>query len=101
MITDLIQEHKCRYWLSDAMSIYYVELANQNWLVREILPRIIPTVHKVARVLTKESLLLLDMQNIYDKIAGEPELAASGLQLETFLDKESAIIWLFLDEEQV
>lgn len=100
IIADLIQQHRCRYWLSDAHSLYYVELADQNWLVREVLSRIHPTVKKIARILTKESLLLLDMQHIFDKIATQPQLAASGMQIETFLDKESAIVWLSQHEEE-
>jgi len=90
----LIQEHRCQYWLSDARKLHYVELADQNWLVYDYFPQLASSVKKIARIMTEEGLLMMDLQSVSDKIELKQDLAAI-FQVVPFLDKESALEWLF------
>ncbi|MFD2245247.1 hypothetical protein [Pontibacter ruber] len=93
---DLAHEHKCRYWLSDARALHFLEFADQNWLLRELVPRLITSpLLKYARITTQESLAMFDVQRICDSIEAAPELAGIKTQIQVFLDPETAIDWLF------
>lgn len=61
---DYVCAEKCRYWLSDARKMHYMELADQNWLVNILIPRIAPYLERFARIMTEEGLTMLDIQRI-------------------------------------
>lgn len=84
---------ECRYWLSDARKLYYMELADQNWLVNTLIPKINPFLSRFARVMTEEGLSMLDMQRIKQKME-EEQIIEANTRIEMFLDAESAIEWL-------
>ncbi|GAA4431707.1 hypothetical protein GCM10023188_19510 [Pontibacter saemangeumensis] len=90
----LIQEHGCHYWLSDARRLHYVELADQNWLVHDFFPQLASSVRKIARIMTDEGLVMMDLQSVCDKIEKKQALAAI-FQVAPFPDRESALEWLF------
>ncbi|WP_299986489.1 hypothetical protein [uncultured Pontibacter sp.] len=94
LASDYICDLECRYWLSDARKLYYMELADQNWLVSTMIPKINPYVARFARVMTEEGLSMLDMQRIKDKIEDEQKIVEANTRVEIFLDAESATEWL-------
>jgi hypothetical protein len=93
----LIKEHRCQYCLSDARKVFYIEAADQSWLVREIIPLVVSSARKVARIMTKDGLAMMDMQSVLGKVSEEKTLA-SKIEIEVFLDKESALEWLFKEQ---
>ncbi|MEJ8757237.1 hypothetical protein WG947_09540 [Pontibacter sp. H259] len=86
---------QCEYWLSDARAIHYLEFADQNWLLEEILP-ILPNskLKKFARISTVESIALMDVARIYSSMDKLSALTIKT-QTEVFINKEDALEWLF------
>ncbi|GAB2533570.1 hypothetical protein [Rufibacter soli] len=83
----------CTYWLSDARSIPYLDFANQNWILRDIVPLILSSpLKKYARLTTKQSIGMLDIHRISSNLPEEAET-----QLENFTNKDAALNWLFSD----
>jgi hypothetical protein len=90
-IADLILEHNCRYWLSDSRAIHFLDYGDQNWFLREMQRLSSSSLLKIARLMTYESLTMLDTQRIIDRL----EADSYPVQVKFFLDKESALDWLF------
>jgi len=90
-------DRKCHYWLSDARAIHFVEFADQNWMLREMTPLLLKSeLIKFARISNKESMSLLDIQRVYSELNNlGPQRPAT--ELEVFLTKEDALLWLFGD----
>ncbi|HEY4651295.1 MAG TPA: hypothetical protein VIG72_07760 [Pontibacter sp.] len=85
----------CLYWLSDSRAMHYLELGDQNWIIREITPILqhIPLV-KFARLTTLQSLSMMDVPRVYDKLEQLPEWRQKAA-LEVFTNKADAVSWLF------
>lgn len=96
-LADITLQTRSAYWLSDARAIRYIEFADQNWLLSDIVPRLKESqLVKFARLSTPESLALLDVVRIYDMVV---KLVGIDLKdkMEVFTDKEAALHWLFAD----
>ena len=97
MLAELAVETKSLYWLSDARAIQYIEFADQNWLLNEIVPMLkISHLLKFARLTTTESLMLLDVTRVIDLVGKLTDLGVKT-KLEQFTSKEAALAWLFAE----
>lgn len=83
------------YWLSDSRTVHYIEFADQNWMLDQIMP-LLPKAKllKFARITTLESIALMDLSRIFNSL---DDLTTSGISttLEVFTNKEDALDWLF------
>ena len=80
--------------LLDVRQRPYLELGDQTWLIREIMPRFIAGSLRFAYLVNPLTLETLDVFGIQDKIAQNPKLKKC-IQIEVFLRKEDAQRWLF------
>lgn len=97
LLADITLATKSKFWLSDAKAIHYIAFADQNWLLREMLPMLQKSdLLKFARLTTEESLLQLDVVRVYSMVE---QLTQFGIKtkLELFTNKVTALNWLFDD----
>jgi hypothetical protein len=60
---------KSEYWLSGMRAIRYIEFADQNWLLSEIVPMLKKSLLvKFARLTTAESLVLMAAARVMDMV---------------------------------
>ncbi|MGV3586985.1 MAG: hypothetical protein ACO1OF_08300 [Adhaeribacter sp.] len=98
MLGDLTLANKSKFWLSDARAIHYIEFADQNWVIREMVPLLQQSnLAKFARLTTEESLAQLDIIRVYNMVEQLTELGINT-KLELFTSKEAAMEWLFEEE---
>lgn len=91
---DLCQKFRVSKWLNDVRNIPYLNIEDQNWICRHIMPRLRQNnISKLARVVLDEPLAILISYNMCDQVASSPELA-DKLNCETFTDVENALWWL-------
>jgi hypothetical protein len=94
LAVDLTHRFMINKWLIDARNVAFLNIENQNWIVRSIAPQLHPhNMHKVARVVLDEPLAMLTSYNVVDKITSLPELACK-LDWEIFTDFDHALFWL-------
>jgi hypothetical protein len=94
LAVDLTQRFEIQKWLNDARNVAFLNIENQNWIVRCIVPQLLHhNMHKVARVVLDEPLAMLTSYNIVDQITSRPELACK-IDCEIFTDFDNALFWL-------
>ena len=94
LVADLVKRFRIRNLLSDARNMAYLNIENQNWISRCILPQLAQShLLKMARVVLDEPLAILVSCNILDKITNKPELG-NRLSCEIFTDLDNALFWL-------
>jgi len=87
-------EQELTIWLCDMQGMAYLEMADQNWLVRDIFPSFDPRLHHLfAYVINTAGLELMSSLRIHDLVQNNPQLH-QRLQVEIFLQKELAQQWL-------
>lgn len=92
---ELTIAHKCQYWLSDSRAIHYLELADQNWLIRlvtQLLPQ--SRLYKFARLNTPESLAMMDVPRTFSELEKLPEWQ-QHITMKVFTEEDDALAWLF------
>ena len=98
--SDISFEYNCLYWISDARAVHYLEIADQNWILRELAPRLKTTsLLRYARVMTEDGVAMLDAARVRDNVMNSPYLTEGKFQVQFFLDKESALEWLLSERE--
>jgi hypothetical protein len=85
----------CRFWLSDARAVHYLEFADQNWILQFMVPLLFTSkLLKFARINSEESLSLLDVDRILQNLE-----AVAGIKytdyVALFLNRQKAVDWLF------
>lgn len=91
---DLCRKFKVSKWLNDVRNIPYLNMEDQNWICRQIMPRLRQNnISKLARVVLDEPLAILISYNMCDQISSQSELAGK-LNCEIFTDVENALWWL-------
>lgn len=81
-------------WLCDMRELKYVLVADQNWLVKELLPSLNPSLsHRFSYVVSRTNLELMSSLQIQDMVREDPRLS-DRFELEVFLNKEEATDWL-------
>ena len=100
-LAELTIQNKCKYWLSDARAIHFIEFADQNWLLREMAPMLKKSnLVKFARLTTAENLAQLDVVRVMNQVEQLTGLGI-GTKLDLFTNMEAALDWLFEDVGQV
>jgi len=88
-------QHELIVWLCDMREMLYLEVADQNWLVREIFTSFDPSFnHGVAFVVSTAGLELMTSLRILEMVKNSPELHKQ-LKVEIFFQKSIAQQWLF------
>jgi len=82
-------------WLCDMREMVYLEIADQNWLVREIFYSFDPAYnHGFAYVVSTAGLESMTSFRIHDLVTNDPDLHKQ-LKIEIFFQKQIAQQWLF------
>ncbi|NEM98489.1 hypothetical protein [Pontibacter burrus] len=92
---DLTIAHHCHYWLSDSRAIHYLQLADQNWLIRlvtQLLPQV--KLRRFARLNTLESLAMMDVPRTLNELEKLPDWQQHTLT-KVFTEEDDALAWLF------
>ncbi|WP_026461246.1 hypothetical protein [Adhaeribacter aquaticus] len=86
-----------RYHLSDVRAINYLEIAEQNWLLknRKMFYRE-SQFRKIASITSRLTLELMDMLRLRDDLQGQIE-PVGKTKVEIFTSKAEALAWLFSD----
>jgi hypothetical protein len=88
--TELALIRNCRFWLSDARAVHYLEFADQNWFLHFMVPLLRSSrLLKYARINSEESLSMLDT----DRILQQLDLTKGRVGI--FLERAAALDWLF------
>jgi len=94
-----VLEHNITMWLCDMRGMVYLEIADQNWLVREIFGLLAPHLkHELAYVVSTAGLELMTSFRIHEMVTTDPELHKQ-LSVEIFFQKQIAQQWLFETKE--
>lgn len=65
LLVDLLLAYECRWLLSDTRTIPYLELADQHWLIEQLIPLLSPTSFKRhACVVSQISMELMDTDRL-------------------------------------
>ncbi|TXK36954.1 hypothetical protein FVR03_16380 [Pontibacter qinzhouensis] len=83
-------------WVCDMRGMAYLEVADQNWLIRDIFTAFDPRFQQLfAYIINSTGLELMSSLRIEDLVQHDPQLH-QRLQVGIFLNKESAQQWLTL-----
>lgn len=100
LLVELLLEYECRYLLSNAQAIHYLEFGDQNWIIQKWIPLVHATaLERQAIVVSQLSHELMDADRILEentRQASTPETTIT-IQTRLFLDAFFAQAWL-LDE---
>jgi len=87
-------QHDLTMWLCDMREMLYLEIADQNWLVRQIFSSFDPNYsHGVAFVVSTAGLELMTSLRIHEMVKEDPELQKL-VKVEIFFQKQMAQQWL-------
>jgi hypothetical protein len=85
----------CRFWLSDSRKVHYLEFADQNWMLRDMVPLLGNSrLTKFARINSEEGLSLLDVDRILNGLEQSPDINIT-VEVAVFVDRQQALNWLF------
>ena len=93
-VADQALARKTTKALFDVRKRAYLEIADQNWLVREIVPLFAGRPLRFAYVVSETTLEAMDTYRIQVAIASNPQLSEQ-IKVELFLDPPEAQAWLF------
>ncbi|MGV3588550.1 MAG: hypothetical protein ACO1OF_16210 [Adhaeribacter sp.] len=79
--------------LFDVRKRDYLEVSDQNWLMRDIFPLFYDRHVKIAYLVNSVGLEIMDTFRIHDSVFNNPELKYS-VHIEIFLDLPDALEWL-------
>jgi hypothetical protein len=98
--TETFLSRKYRFWLSDSRKVHYLEFADQNWMLRDMVPLLGNScLSKFARINSEEGLSLLDVDRVLSNLDQSADIKIN-VQVAVFLDKQQALNWLFPTGEQ-
>jgi len=94
LAVDLAGRFGLTRWLNDSRNLAYLNIQEQNWIYREIVPQMQrSSLQKLARIVIDEPLAILISGNIVDKICNSPN-PDCRLQCEIFTNYEHALYWV-------
>lgn len=86
--------YNCKYWLSDARKTNYLEIADQHWMVRDLVQLLSEThICKVARLIKDDELSILSSYRMKEKIENDHKPLIK-FSTEVFTDFNTARFWL-------
>lgn len=89
-----------RLWLSDSRKVHYLEFADQNWMLRDMVPLLgNSSLTKFARINSEEGLSLLDIDRVLNGLEESPDININ-VKVAVFVDRQQALNWLFSDGYQ-
>jgi len=92
---NFVLKHDITRWLCDMRGMVYLEIADQNWLVREIFSSFNPQhSHVLAYLISTAGLESMTSFRIHELVTNDPELNKQ-LSVEIFFQKQIALQWLF------
>jgi hypothetical protein len=94
LVMEYALEHHVFRGLFDVRNRDYLDMSDQNWLVRDIFPRLKGRHIRLAYLVSMAGLEIMDTFHIHSTIAKNPEFN-NDLELDIFLDREEALKWLF------
>ncbi|QNF32252.1 hypothetical protein HUW51_05715 [Adhaeribacter swui] len=90
----LALEHKAKYWLTDSRMLPYLHMTDQHWMYTKMRPLLKGgKLQKMAIVMQPETLMMTDINPIMDQ-ASPNQKREKLINMEFFLDLESAKLWL-------
>ena len=97
LLADLLLGRGCRRLLNDARAVLYLELADQHWLMQQLLPLLSATLlERHACVVSQMSLELMDTDRLLQHFACQPGSQGKTIGTRLFLDPSPARDWLLL-----
>jgi hypothetical protein len=91
-LVDFALEHNYTNALFDVRHRDYLDIGDQNWLVREVFPLFKQTI-RLAYLVSTVGLEIMDTFKIHDLVINNTELKRH-IEIDIFLDKEDALEWL-------
>jgi hypothetical protein len=79
--------------LFDIQNRSYLDISDQNWLVREVFPLLKGRRIRLAYLVSTVGLEIMDVFHVHDLVINNSELKRH-LEIDIFLDKEDALKWL-------
>lgn len=93
IVMDYALTHHLNNALFDVRARAYLEMADQNWLLREVVPMFLHSKLKFAYLVSQTTLAAMDIHRIKAAIEGNPDFK-NNIEMNLFLDKEEAKTWL-------
>jgi hypothetical protein len=94
-VLPIINNYQITYILSDARELKYIQQANQNWLLRVLVPRLIKTnVEKIASIVSFDLISITINHKLLQLKHSKPVNTALPFDFEAFTEVESAFDWL-------
>jgi len=88
--------HRLTAWACDMRKLHYMEMADQNWLLRELFPSFSAECHhRVAFVVNINYYELMSGVQTQNMVGNNMSLAAL-IDMDFFLTNDEAVHWLFL-----
>jgi hypothetical protein len=92
-LVDLAMSSNYNRALFDVRNRDYLDISDQNWLVRDIFPLFKGPRIRLAYLVSTVGLEIMDTFKIHDRVINNPELKRH-IEIDIFLDKEDALRWL-------
>ncbi|SIR08492.1 hypothetical protein [Pontibacter lucknowensis] len=91
LLADLLMAYECRRLLSDARAILYLELADQHWLMEQLIPLLSSTSLELhACVVSQISLELMDTDRLVKHSSGYASPSRKAIETRLFLNTSPA-----------
>ncbi|QMU26975.1 hypothetical protein [Adhaeribacter radiodurans] len=94
LIVSYADEYDITRILYDVRERSYLEIADQNWVMKEIVPLLNGENLKLAYLVNPISLVSMDVYRVQDALVANSKIRSS-INVEVFLTKEDAQRWLF------
>lgn len=92
-VADFALGNDYKFALFDVRKRDYLDISDQNWLVREVFPLFKGRNMRLAYLVSIAGLEIMDTFHIHDRVVNNPELKWH-FEIDIFLDKEDALKWL-------
>lgn len=95
LLADLLLESECPRLLNDARAVHYLELADQHWLMEQMIPLLYATSLEMnACVVSQLSMELMDTNRLVKHFSCYPSPPERVIETRLFLDVLPAREWL-------
>lgn len=92
-LVDYARQHGYHRALFDVRKRNYLDMGDQNWLVREVFPEFKSYHIRLAYLVSSVGLEIMDTFKIHDQVIQNP-LLKQHMAIDIFLDREDALNWV-------
>jgi hypothetical protein len=92
-VVDFARQNDYQRALFDVRKRNYLDMGDQNWLMRDVFPKFSSYNIRVAYLVSNVGLEIMDTFKIHDRVIQNPELK-QRMEIDIFLDREDALNWL-------